>query len=52
VLLSKLDRCKVCAIHTIGSKIVLDAPDGTLGDEAQMEACFGPFGNSVSFSAR
>jgi hypothetical protein len=52
VLLSMLDRCKVCAIHTIGSKIVLDAPDGTLGDEAQMEACFGPFGNSVSFSAR
>jgi hypothetical protein len=23
-----------------------------LGDEAQMEARFGPFGNSVSFSAR
>jgi hypothetical protein len=23
-----------------------------LGDEAQMEACFGPFGDSVSFNAR
>jgi hypothetical protein len=23
------DRCKVCAKHTIGSKIILDAPDGT-----------------------
>jgi hypothetical protein len=23
-----------------------------LGGEAQMEACFGPFGDSVSFSAR
>jgi hypothetical protein len=23
-----------------------------LGDEAQMEACFGPFGDSVNFSAR
>jgi hypothetical protein len=23
-----------------------------LGDEAQMEACFGPFGDSVSFSPR
>jgi hypothetical protein len=33
-------------------KIVLDAPDGTLSDEAQMEARFGPFGDSVSFSAR
>jgi hypothetical protein len=42
----------VCAIRTIGSEIVLDAPDGTLGDEAQMEAHFGPFGESVSFSAR
>jgi hypothetical protein len=23
-----------------------------LGEEAQMEACFGPFGDSVSFSVR
>ena len=23
------DRCMVCAEHTIGSEIVLDAPDGT-----------------------
>jgi hypothetical protein len=23
------DRCTVCAKHTIGSEIVLDAPDGT-----------------------
>jgi hypothetical protein len=23
------DRCTVCAKHTIGSKIVLDAPSGT-----------------------
>ena len=23
------DRCMVCAKHTIGSDIVLDAPDGT-----------------------
>jgi hypothetical protein len=44
--------CMVCAIRTIGSEIVLDAPDGTLGDEDQMEAHFGPFGDSVSFSAR
>ena len=23
------DRCMVCAEHTIGSEIILDAPDGT-----------------------
>ena len=39
------DRCTVCAERTIGSEIVLDAPDGTIGDGAQMEARFGPFRN-------
>jgi len=29
VLILTQDRCTVCAEHTIGSKIVLDAPDGT-----------------------
>ena len=29
VLMSVQDRCTVCAKHTIGSKIILDAPDGT-----------------------
>ena len=29
VLLLMQDRCMVCAERTIGSKIVLDAPDGT-----------------------
>ena len=24
-----IDRCMVCAEHTLGSEIVLDAPDGT-----------------------
>ena len=32
------DRCMVCAKHTIGSEIILDASDGTLGDEAQLKA--------------
>ena len=31
------DRCTVYAEHTIGSEIVLDAPDRTLGDEAQVK---------------
>jgi hypothetical protein len=30
VLVSVQDRCMVCAKRTIGSVIVLDAPDGTL----------------------
>jgi hypothetical protein len=42
----------VCAIRTTGSEISFDAPDDTLSDEAQMEARFDPFGDSVSFSAR
>jgi hypothetical protein len=29
VLVSVQDRCTVCAKHTVGSKIVLDAPDST-----------------------
>jgi hypothetical protein len=29
VLVSVQDRCTVCAKRTIGSKIILDAPDGT-----------------------
>jgi hypothetical protein len=31
VFVSVRDRCIVCAKHTIGSEIVLDAPDGTPG---------------------
>jgi hypothetical protein len=40
------DRCTVCTERTIGIEIVLDALDGLLGDEAQVEARFGPFGDS------
>jgi hypothetical protein len=29
VLVSVQDRCTVCAKHTVGSEIVLDAPNGT-----------------------
>ena len=36
VLVSVQDWCMVCARRTIGSEIILDAPDGTLGDEAQV----------------
>jgi hypothetical protein len=30
VLILTQDRCMVCVDHTIGSKIILDAIDGTL----------------------
>jgi hypothetical protein len=52
VLLSVQDRCMVSARHTIGSKIILNEPDGTLVDEAQVEARFGPFGDSANLDAR
>jgi hypothetical protein len=29
VVILMQDRCMVCAKHTIGSEIILDAPDGT-----------------------
>jgi hypothetical protein len=29
VLILTQDRCMVCTKHTVGSKIILDAPDGT-----------------------
>ena len=52
VLVSVQDRCTVCTKRTIGSEIVLDAPDGTLGDEAQVEARFGLFRDSANLDAR
>ena len=52
VLVSMQDRCMVCARHTIGSEIILDAPDGTLGDVGHVEPRFDPFGDSVSVGAR
>ena len=37
VLVLVQDRCTVCAKHTTGSEIILDAPGGTLGDQAKLE---------------
>ena len=52
VLVSVQDRCIVCVERIIGSKIVLDAPDGIAGDEAQLKDHFGPFGDSTNLDAR
>ena len=52
VLVLVQDRCTVCAERTIGSKIVLDAPDGTPRCVGLVESRFGPFGDSVCVGAR
>jgi hypothetical protein len=52
VLILTQDRCTVCAKCTIGSVIVLVAPDGTPYDEAQVEAHFDLFGDSTNLDAR
>ena len=46
------DRCTVCVERTTGSEIVLDAPDGILGDVGHVESQFFLFGDSVSVGAR
>ena len=52
VLVSVQDRCTVCDKRTIGTEIVLDAPEGLLGNKAQVEVRFGPFGDSANPDAR
>jgi hypothetical protein len=57
VSVSVQDRCKVCMKHTIGSKIVVDAPNGThltelLDDVGHVESHFSLFVGSVSVGAR
>ena len=46
------DGCMVCTERTIGSEIILDAPDELLGDVGHVEPRFDPFGDSVSVGAR
>ena len=52
VFLSVQDRCPVCAKRTIGSETFWTHPMVLLGDEAQVEARFGPFGESANLDAR
>jgi hypothetical protein len=46
------DRCTVCAKCIIGSEIILDTPKVLIGDEAQLEASFGPSRDSANLDAR
>jgi hypothetical protein len=49
---SAQDMCTVCTKRTIGSKFILDTPNGTLRFEAQLEARFDPFGDSSNLDSR
>jgi hypothetical protein len=37
------DWCMVCVQCIVGSEIVLEAPDGILGDVGHVESCFDLF---------
>jgi hypothetical protein len=52
VLVSAQDRCVVCPKRTIGSEIILDAPDGTPRCMAQMDAHFGLLGECANLDTR
>ena len=52
VLVSVEDRCTVCVKRCIGSDFIFNAPMLLLGDEAQVEATFSPFGDSANLDAR
>jgi hypothetical protein len=51
VLILTQNRCTLCAEHTIGIEIILDAPDVTSGDLGHVEFHFGLFVDSVSVGA-
>ena len=51
VLILTQDRCAVGAERTIGSEIILDAPNGTPGDVGHVESHFGLFGDSFCVGA-
>ena len=51
VLVSVQDRCTVCANVPYAQKSYWTHPMVLLGDEAQVDACFGPFGDSVNVAA-
>ena len=52
VLILMQDRCMVFAECTTGSELVLESPDGLLGDVGHVEPRFSPFRDSVSVGAR
>ena len=51
VLVLVKDRCTICTEHTIGSEIILGAPDGTPSVVGLVEPRFNLFGDSLSVGA-
>ena len=51
VLVSVQDWCTVCGKHTMAQKSFWMLQMVLLGDEAQVEACLGPFGDSANLEA-
>jgi len=51
-LIFKQDKCMFCAERSIGSEIILDAPDGTPRDVGLVECHSSPFRDVVSVGAR
>ena len=52
VLVLVQDRCTVCTKHTMAEKSFWTHPMVLLGDEAQVEARFGPFGDIANLNTR
>jgi hypothetical protein len=52
VLVLVQDRYTVCAVHTIGSKIILDAHDGIASDLDHVESRFCLFADSANADTR
>ena len=52
VLVSLQDRSTVCAKHTMAQKSFWTHQMVLLGDEAQVETHFGPFGDSANHDSR
>ena len=48
VLVSVQNWCTVCGKHTMAQKSFWTLQMVLLGDKAQLEACFGPFGDSAN----
>ena len=52
VLVSVQDGCTVCAKHTMAQKSFWTHLMVLLGEEAQVEVCFGSFGDSANLETR
>jgi hypothetical protein len=52
LLILTQDWCIIYTEQVIGSKIILDTPDGILGGVGHVKSRFGLFGDNISVNAR